>query len=99
MITRDRQVVEAAFTAYVPALLVKRLGMPRIRRTFARPELHAYGDAILTKAIAALALYRHAAAWDAFLDRLTRDFVGTVRDLCLAPATNQMNISEPQGTA
>jgi glutamate dehydrogenase len=90
VIAQDRQVVEAAFRAYVPTLLVKRLGMPRILRTFARPELRAYGDAILTKAIAALALYRHAAAWDVFLDRLTRDFAGTVRALCLMPAANQM---------
>ncbi len=73
MILRHREMVAAAMRAYIPRVLLDRLGMPRVLQIFGAPELHAYRDAMLTKKLAALALYRHAQDWDAFTALLDRE--------------------------
>ncbi|MGE5530745.1 MAG: hypothetical protein ACM3VW_01340, partial [Bacteroidota bacterium] len=60
--------------AYVPEVLMEHLGMARVWKVLNRPELLAYRNAILTKKIAAMALYEHAADWDVFLQRLDSNF-------------------------
>jgi len=62
--------VEAVFGAYVPPMLIERLGMKKALGIFSEPGLAAYRDAILTKKLASMALYRHAADWPQFLKRL-----------------------------
>ena len=47
--------------------------MPRIVEMLGGAELAAYRDAIVTKKLAALALYRYATDWAAFLARLDAD--------------------------
>ena len=64
--------VTGTLQAYIPAHLEKKLGMDRILRILGQPELVPYRNAMLTKKWAAMALYRHATEWDAFLDGFDR---------------------------
>ncbi|MEN6301560.1 MAG: NAD-glutamate dehydrogenase domain-containing protein [Armatimonadia bacterium] len=75
------EVVRATIAAYVPEVLMEHLGMAKVLHVLKRPELQAYRNAILTKKIAAMALYKYAADWEAFLGRLEADFAGEVRRL------------------
>ena len=68
--------MRAVLDAYVPMVLLAHLGMSKVLRVLNREELRPYRDAILTKKLAAMALYQHAADWDEFLRRLEADFVG-----------------------
>jgi glutamate dehydrogenase len=83
-ILRQRPVVEAVLRAYVPHALLDHLGMPRVLRALGSPELRAYRDALLTKKLAAMALYRHAADWDEFLKRFDADLPAAVRAIVRA---------------
>ena len=80
-IVRHRDLVRAVIEAYVPRMLVEHLGMARVLRALNRPELQAYRDAIVTKKLASMALYRHAPDWDEFLAGLDEDFEGHLRRL------------------
>jgi glutamate dehydrogenase len=80
-ILRCRDIVEGALRACVPGVLLDRLGMARTRRILDRPELQAYRDALLTKKLAALAVYRHAAEWDDFMRRIEHDLEQSLRSL------------------
>jgi len=77
----DEEILHAVIRAYVPRVLLDQLGTKRILSVLGRPELKPYRDAIVTKKIASMALYRHAAEWEPFLHRLEQDLVGTVREL------------------
>jgi len=79
---KRREIVTALLQAYIPEMLLKRLGLAGVLRLFARPELKAYRDAILTKTLAARAVYRHAAAWDAFMKKMAADPRTTLAILC-----------------
>ncbi|MBI5397429.1 MAG: NAD-glutamate dehydrogenase, partial [Verrucomicrobia bacterium] len=74
-------IVRGALRAYIPATLVDQLGMAKILRTLNSPGLRAYRDAILTKKLAALALYRHASRWEEWNRALETDLVGACREL------------------
>lgn len=65
--------VEAALRAYVPPSLVKRLGVQKILDIFSDPELASYRNAMITKKLASMALYRYAEEWDKFTDALEGD--------------------------
>lgn len=75
------EIVNGALRAYIPAVLVDHLGMAKIRRTLNTPELKAYRDAILTKKLAAMAVYRHAAHWDKWQRELRTDVVAACKEL------------------
>ncbi|MEW6750105.1 MAG: NADP-specific glutamate dehydrogenase GdhA [Candidatus Latescibacterota bacterium] len=74
-------IVAGALRAYVPATLVDRLGMPAVLRLLSTPELTPYRDAVLTKKLASLALYRHAAGWEEWTRALDADVVAACRRL------------------
>ncbi|MHB8993639.1 MAG: NAD-glutamate dehydrogenase domain-containing protein [Armatimonadota bacterium] len=76
-----RDFVGKIVAAYVPEVLMEHLGMARVWKVLSRPELQAYRDALLTKKIAAMALYRHAADWDEFLQRIECNFLETLDEL------------------
>lgn len=73
-----RSLVAAALEAYVPRVLLERVGPVRVLRLLSAPALRDYRDALLTKSLAAMALYRHAADWEAFTARLDRDLFGAL---------------------
>ena len=75
----DRDLVRSLIAAYVPEVLMEHLGMAHVWQVLNRPELRAYRDALITKKIAAMALYGHAADWDTFRERLDTDFIGELR--------------------
>ena len=77
-ILRRRDLVEAVLQAYIPAMLLERVGMERVVGLLERPDLRPYRDAILTKKLAAMALYQHAADWQDFTRRLEADLLGTL---------------------
>ena len=66
-ILADPDLVRRVVLAYVPPVLTDLLGPAQLLDRLNAPELQAYRDALVTKKLAALALYRHAAAWTAFL--------------------------------
>ncbi len=70
--------VAAAYEAYIPAVLLERVGRARLRRLLNSAPLRAYRDALITKSLAACALYRHATAWDSFQAQLDRDLLGAL---------------------
>ncbi|NPV49217.1 MAG: NADP-specific glutamate dehydrogenase GdhA [Armatimonadetes bacterium] len=80
-ILADKALTEAVIAAYVPAVLREWLGMRRILTVLGQPALQAYRDAIVTKKLASMALYRHAGHWDEFLAELEADALGTLRGL------------------
>ncbi|MDH7568653.1 MAG: NADP-specific glutamate dehydrogenase GdhA, partial [Armatimonadota bacterium] len=85
-IAADKEVVDAVIRAYVPAVLLEHLGLKRVLSLLNRPELRAYRDAILTKKIAAMALYRYAEEWEALTRRVEEDCLGTVREIVAGQA-------------
>jgi len=80
-ILKHRDLIQGVLNAYVPEVLMEHLGMARITRVLNRAELHAYRDAIITKKLAAMALYAHAADWDSFQKRLAADLIGELTAL------------------
>lgn len=74
-------VVEAALQAYVPSALLAGMGLPQIVEVLQSPELVAYRNAMITKKIAALALYRFAGEWEQVLERFEADLIGTVGEI------------------
>ncbi|MBI5686797.1 MAG: NAD-glutamate dehydrogenase [Verrucomicrobia bacterium] len=81
LLLAHKEIVNGALRAYIPAVLVEHLSMAKIRRTLNTPELKAYRDAILTKKLAAMALYRHAARWDEWQRELQADVIVACREL------------------
>ena len=75
-ILRRPALVREVIARYVPEVLMEHLGPTKIMRVLGKPELQAYRNAIVTKKLAAMALYRHASDWDDFLARLETDFAG-----------------------
>ena len=80
-ILRRKDIVAGALTAYIPGALLKRVGVEKAVRILSRPDLCAYRDAVLTKKLAAMALYRHAADWDDFSAKVDADLIGTLTQL------------------
>jgi glutamate dehydrogenase len=80
-ILKDRDLVRATLAAYVPQVLVEELGIAAVMATLDTAELQPYRDAILTKKLAAMALYRHAVEWDAFVARVGTAPVRTLKGL------------------
>ena len=74
----DAELVESALRAYIPAVLLERVGMEQVMHKLGREGLRPYRDAIVTKKLAAMSLYRHAAGWDDFTSRLEADLLGTL---------------------
>ena len=81
-----RDLVAAALQAYIPAIVLELVGLERTLDLLGRPDLRSYRDAILTKKLAAMALYRHAADWEDFTRRLEADVLGTLMETAVATA-------------
>lgn len=67
-ILADPALVRRVVLAYVPRVLTDLLGPDCLLERLGSGDLRAYRDAILTKKLAALALYRHGVAWEGFLE-------------------------------
>lgn len=80
-ILENRPLAAAVLKAYIPPSLVKHLGIKKIMRVLRAQELIPYRNAILTKKLAAMALYRHAADWQNFLNALDNNFDDTLEKL------------------
>ncbi len=81
VILKHKEIVTAVLNAYVPGALMSRVGVEKALRTLSQPDLCAYRDAVLTKKLAAMAVYRYAAEWGSFTEKFDRDVVGTLTDL------------------
>ena len=80
----DQGLVEAALQAYIPAVLLERVGMERVLQRLGHTAVRSYRDAILTKKLAAMALYQHAADWEEFTRRLQADLRGALAEVVAA---------------
>jgi len=81
LLLAQEEIVNGVLRAYIPAVLVEHLGMAKIRRTLNTTELKAYRDAILTKKLAAMALYQHATRWAEWNRELQADVVAACKEL------------------
>jgi len=77
----DRNLLEATLRAYVPAVLLEHVGIDQVLHKLGRTGLLPYRDAILTKKLAAMALYQHAADWEDFTRRLEADLLGVLNEV------------------
>jgi glutamate dehydrogenase len=80
-ILADPALVRRVVLAYVPSALAELLGPDAVLERLSLPELQAYRDAIVTKKLAAMALYRHAVSWRQFLRSFERAPRQTLRAL------------------
>jgi glutamate dehydrogenase len=78
-ITSDKDFEWQVLENYIPEVLVRKLGKERILATLNSEQLIPYKNAILTKKIAATALYKHGLEWDKFLKQIKTDLLGTIK--------------------
>jgi len=81
LILANEDLVAGVVEAYVPSVLTRIVGVPRILEILGDERLLAYRNALLTKKLASLALYRHAVEWDDFLRRLDGELEPTLVSL------------------
>ncbi|HOJ39488.1 MAG TPA: NAD-glutamate dehydrogenase, partial [bacterium] len=79
----DREMVAGVLHAYIPGVLRRLLGPERLQKVLSADELVPYRNAIITKKLASLALYRYATEWPDFLKRLEHNFLPVLRSLLL----------------
>ncbi|MCM8816803.1 MAG: NAD-glutamate dehydrogenase, partial [Candidatus Omnitrophica bacterium] len=80
-ILKRASLVEKIIESYVPDALVKILGIATILETLNKEYLKSYRDAIITKKIAQIALYRCALDWDGLKEKIQSDIIKTVEEL------------------
>lgn len=67
--------------AYIPPVLVRILGENNIIKTMNSKDMMAYKDAIITKKLASMALYKYGIDWDSFLAKIDSDFLNTLKNV------------------
>lgn len=77
----NKETVWKILEHYIPEVLIKKLGKDYIISTLDSSDTQAYRNAILTKKLAAMAFYKYATDWEAFLKKLDKDFDGTVKTI------------------
>lgn len=83
LILENQDLVWKIMETYIPAILVTKLGREAIMKTLNSDAISAYRDAIVTKKLSSMAFYKYGREWDAFLEKVTKDFstaVGTIFD-------------------
>ena len=71
----DKDLVWKVLESYIPDILITKLGREAIVEIFASGELTAYRDAIITKKVASLALYRYGDRWEDYLREVEADLL------------------------
>ncbi len=71
----DEELVWRVLEAYIPPVLVARLGREQILRILGAGGLVAYRDAIISKKLASLALYKFAGEWAGYVKEAEKDLV------------------------
>ncbi|NLZ18205.1 MAG: NADP-specific glutamate dehydrogenase GdhA [Desulfobulbaceae bacterium] len=74
-ILADDSLIDQVLQSYIPAVLLKKLGLGFIKSTLGTPVLAAYRDAIITKKIASMAFYRYGLEWDDFLQEAEEELI------------------------
>ena len=92
----DRNLLEATLRAYVPAVLLEHVGMDQVLHRLGRTGLPPYRDAILTKKLAAMALYQHAADWEDFTRRLEADLLGVLNEVASGGSAEGQDIGRDE---
>jgi glutamate dehydrogenase len=75
-ILADEALVWNILTAYIPDILVKRIGKEAILAILNSDELQTYRDTIITKKLSSMAFYRFGLEWETFLKKIDTDFSG-----------------------
>lgn len=71
----DDELVWKVLKAYIPPVLTATLGREKIVEIINRNEMSAYRNAILTKKLASLALYKYVENWDEFCREAKNDLL------------------------
>jgi glutamate dehydrogenase len=77
----DAALAQTILADYVPDVLSDIVGSENLLHTLSQDNLLQYRDAILTKKLAAMALYRYATCWQAFLNHFETRPDATIRAL------------------
>jgi glutamate dehydrogenase len=80
-IIADDALVERVLKEYIPPVLVSRIGLENIRETLSQLELKPYRDTLLTKKLAAMALYKFGTDWQSFLEKCERNLSDTLQTI------------------
>jgi len=80
-VLQDETLLWNILEAYIPGVLVKKLGRNAILNILNSEELKAYRNAIITKKLSAVAFYQNGLTWDDYVDAAKTDFSGTVNAL------------------
>lgn len=80
-VLKEKDVVEAALTEYIPSILVEKIGMTKILKTLDKPELQTYRNTILTKKLASMAYYKFGTEWDKFLAKFDKNMVQALKSV------------------
>ncbi|MCM8814700.1 MAG: NAD-glutamate dehydrogenase [Candidatus Omnitrophica bacterium] len=81
VLLNNRVLIRKIIASYVPENLVENLGINKILRILDADELKPYRDAIITKKIAQMALYKHAMNWDVLKARIEKNTRVVVEEL------------------
>ncbi len=77
----DEALVWKVMEAYIPQILLEKLGRERIMATLNDPDLQPYRDAMLTKKISSLAFYLSGLEWQDVMQDMQEDALATVRNV------------------
>ncbi len=77
----DQELIWNILEAYIPNILVEKLGKEAILAILNSEKMAAYRDAVITKKMAAMAFYCHGMDWQAYVKKAEKDFLGTVKAL------------------
>ncbi|WP_022667178.1 NAD-glutamate dehydrogenase domain-containing protein [Desulfospira joergensenii] len=80
-ILSDPDLLWHVLEAYIPKVLVEKLGREAILTIMNSEKMTAYRNAIITKKLAALAFYHNGLDWEAYLEKAGSDFSGTLHAL------------------
>jgi glutamate dehydrogenase len=72
-VIEDQELVWKTMTQYIPSILVEKLGRKAITDLLSTEELTAYRNAVITKKLASMALYRFGLDWEAYLRSFRKD--------------------------
>ncbi len=78
---KEKEIIEAVLTEYIPPILVEKIGMEKILKTLDMPELQTYRNTILTKKTASMAYYKFGTEWDKFVTKFDRNMVTALKSV------------------
>jgi len=81
LLMKNKRLIEKIITVYVPDALIEIVGIRKIIQILNEKELQPYRNAIITKKLAQISLYKYATDWKRFREKLEKDLTGTIEQM------------------